>query len=294
MPKLAFIGLGSMGKPMASQLLAAGYSVTVHNRSQGKADGLAGEVRVAGSPAEAAAGADIVMTMVADDAASEAVTLGPQGLLAALGEKSIHVSMSTISVALSRRLAEAHAKARRGYIAAPVFGRPDVAAAGNLRIVAAGPAELVDRCRPVLQNIGQQVTYLGEPAERANVFKLAGNFTIAAMLESLGEAMALVRKAGIPPAQFLEVINGGLFKSPVYENYGGMIVGERYEPAGFRLRLGLKDAGLVLAAAADAEVPMPVASVVHGNLLSGVARGKGDMDWSVLARVIAENAGLKS
>lgn len=292
MPNIAFIGLGSMGKPMCSNLLAAGWPVAVFNRTASKAQGLAGNLRVAQSPADAAKGAEMVITMLADDAAVEEVTLGPQGFLPVLAEGAVHISMSTISLATVRRLAAAHASAGRGYLAAPVFGRPDAAAAGKLNVVTAGPKDLLERCRPVLEKIGQPPFHVGDSPEMANVVKLAGNFTIAAVLEALGEAMTLVRKCGVPPAQFLEILNGALFKSPIYQNYGGLIAEEKFEPAGFKMRLGLKDLGLVLAAAAEKQVPMPGAGVVYTHLLSGVARGMGDRDWSGVAGVIAENAGM--
>jgi 3-hydroxyisobutyrate dehydrogenase-like beta-hydroxyacid dehydrogenase len=200
--------------------------------------------------------------------------------------------MSTISVALSKRLAEAHAAAGQAYIAAPVFGRPDVAAAAELWVVAAGPAEPLERCRSVFDAISQGLWLVGEEPWTANVVKLAGNFAIAAMLEALGEAFALVRKSGAEVHQFLQIINSALFKSPLYETYGSMIADERYEPAGFKLALGLKDVRLALAAADAAATPMPLASLIRDHLLSAIAHGQGDMDWAGLAQVIAENAGL--
>ena len=178
-------------------------------------------------------------------------------------------------------------------MAAPVFGRPEAAEAKRLLVVAAGPAEAVERCRPLLEAIGRKLFVIGTDAPAAHALKLAGNFLIASMLETLSEAFALVRKSGVDPAQFLEIANGSLFQSPVYEHYGKLIVEERFEPAGFRMRLGLKDVGLILRAAEAAAVPLPMASLIRDQMLSAIARGQGDLDWASLARVAAENAGLK-
>lgn len=289
--KLGFIGLGAMGQPMARNLLRAGHEVTVWNRSRERAEALAGQgARVAGSPAEAAAGAEVLITMLADDRAVEEVVCGEA--LGALGPGAVHVAMSTISVALSRRLAQEHAAAGQQYVAAPVFGRPDAAAAAQLWIVAAGPAEALERCRPIFAALGQGTFELGADAPVAHLVKLAGNFLIISMVEALGEAFALVRKGGLEPGAFLETMNRALFKSPLYERYGRLIVEEQYEPAGFKLRLGLKDVRLALQAAEELAVPMPLASVVRDHLLTAVARGQGEIDWSGLARVVAEQAGL--
>jgi 3-hydroxyisobutyrate dehydrogenase-like beta-hydroxyacid dehydrogenase len=205
----------------------------------------------------------------------------------------VHVSLSTISADLSARLTAAHREAGQHFVAAPVFGRPDVAGAGTLVIVAAGDDAAVAQARPLLEAMGQKVFVVGAEPVKATIVKLGGNFLIASMLESLGEAFALLRKSGVDPAQFLEIVNGHLFRSPVYENYGTLMAKQRFTPPGFRLRLGLKDVRLVLAAAEQAAAPMPIASLVRDHLLSGIARGKGDLDWSALALVIAENAGLE-
>lgn len=292
MPKIAFIGLGNMGKPMACTLLDAGWPVAVYNRTANKADGLEGKLRVAQSPADAVAGAEVVITMLADDDAVDAVVHGPHGFLSVMPENAIHICTSTISVAASRRLATEHAAARRAYVAAPVFGRPEAAAAAKLWVVAGGPTPTVVACQPVFECFAQGAFHVGEAAETANLVKVAGNFAIASVLETLGETMALVRKAGIPPGRFLEIINSALFQSPLYANYGTLIADELYEPAGFKMRLGLKDVRLAQAAAEESNVPMPLAGVIHDHLLSGVARGLGDRDWSALAAIIAANAGL--
>ena len=294
--KTTFIGLGGMGLPMARNLLQAGHTLTVYNRTRARAQQLEPlHAAIACSPAAAAAGADVLITMVGDDAALEAVMLGDGGgggALAALPRGAIHLSMSTVSPALTRRLAERHRAAGQTLVAAPVFGRPDAAEARKLWIVAAGPAEAVARCRPLLDAMGQGVIPAGDDPARASVIKIAGNFLLAAAIEAMGEAFALARKHGVPPAELLEVVNGRLFRSPIYENYGNLIAAERYEPAGFRLTYGLKDVRLALAAADEATVPLPLAGLMRDRYVSAVARGWGDNDWAALARVAAADAGL--
>ena len=202
--------------------------------------------------------------------------------------------MSTISVALSRRLTEVHAARGQHHVAAPVFGRPEAAAAAKLTIVTAGPAEAIERCRPLFDAMGQAVEVLGDDPPAANVLKIGGNFLLVAAIEAMGEAFALARKHGIDPARFIEIVNGRLLRSPVYENYARIIVEERYEPAGFKLRHGLKDARLALAAGDEVEVALPIAGLVRDHYLSAVAWGWGDIDWAALARVSAVDAGLES
>jgi 3-hydroxyisobutyrate dehydrogenase-like beta-hydroxyacid dehydrogenase len=289
--KVGFIGLGDMGLAMADNLRRAGHELSVYNRTRRRADALSA-VRVAASPREAADGAEVLITMLADDAAVEQVLLGDDGAVHGLARGAVHASMSTIGHALSRRLAAEHASRGQRYVAAPVFGRPDAARAAKLWIVAAGPAEAVDRCRPLFEAMGQGLEVVGEDPVRATVVKLAGNFLLVAAIEALGEAYALVRKHGIEPARFLEIVNGRLLRSPVYENYGKIIAEERFDPPGFRLRHGLKDARLALAAGEDVEVPLPIASLVRDHYLTAMARGWGDVDWAALAKVSATAAGL--
>lgn len=291
--KVGFIGLGSMGLPLARHALQAGHSVTVYNRTRARSDALRPlKPTVADTPAAAAWGAEVLITMVADDAALEAVTLGETGAITALPRGSVHVSMSTISPMLSRFLEERHRTAGQVYVAAPVFGRPEAAEAGKLWIVAAGPRDAIARCRPLLDVLGQGVILAGDEPGRANVIKLAGNFLLAAAIEAMGEAFALARKYDIAPADLLQVVNGHLFRSPIYENYGKLIAEERYEPAGFKLRYGLKDVRLALATAEEVAVPLPLASLMRDRYLSAVARGWGEIDWAGLARVAAADAGL--
>jgi 3-hydroxyisobutyrate dehydrogenase-like beta-hydroxyacid dehydrogenase len=293
MAKVGFIGLGNMGIGMAGNIAGAGWPLAVWNRSPGKAASLTGSnVVTADTPAAATKGAEFVVTMVADDAALESVTSGPEGLLSALAPGAIHISMSTVSVPCTRALAVRHENAERSFLAAPVFGRPESAAAAKLWICAGGPAALVERCRPLLELMGQGIIHFGEAPEQASVVKLAGNFLIGSMLESLCEAFTLLRKHGLDPRPFHELIARNLFRSPVYENYGGIALGGRFEPAAFKLSLGLKDIALALQAAQESRTPMPVLSAVHGNLLSAVARGFGELDLAALIRVVGENAGL--
>ena len=287
--KIGFIGLGGMGRPMARNLLKAGQELVVYNRTRSRSQEMAKlGARISETPGIAA---DVVLTMLADDAAVEAVVF--DDLLNALPKGAVHVSMSTISVDLSQRMAEAHAGKGQQYVSAPVFGRPDAAEAAKLFIVAAGPAEAVRRCQPVFDILGQRTFLLGEDPSLANVVKLGGNFLTASTLEAFGEAFALVRKHGVDAHKFLEIMTGTFFNAPYQKMYGAMIAEERYEPAGFRMPLGLKDVRLVLAAAENARVPMPVASVVRDQYLGALARGWEDSDWAAIARLAADNAGLK-
>jgi len=292
--KIAFIGLGNMGSHMARNLLRAGHEVTVWNRTLSKADELRSEgAKVAGSAGEAAKAAEAVITMLADDHAVESAVLHPGGLIESLPQNAAHISMSTISVALSRKLAEEHAKRGQKYFAAPVFGRPEAAEAGKLFVVAAGDKETVGRYKPLLEVLGQSVFFMGDKPEMANVVKLSGNFLIASVIESLGEAIALARKYGIDPHQYVEFLTNSLFAAPVYKTYGNLIAQEKYQPAGFKIRLGLKDMRLALAAAEAVDAPLPFASGIRDHMLTAIARGMEDMDWSATAKLAAENAGLK-
>jgi 3-hydroxyisobutyrate dehydrogenase-like beta-hydroxyacid dehydrogenase len=249
---------------------------------------------VAETPREAAAGAEVVFTMLADDRGVEDVVFGDHGLLAGLPAGAAHVSSSTISVVLSKRLAAAHAAAGQRYVAAPVFGRPDAAAARQLWVLAAGPADAVTRCQPLFDAIGRGTSHLGEEATAANVVKLAGNFLIMSMIEALGEAFAFTQKGGVPAPVFLDVFENVMARSPIFGRYAALIAKEAYEPPGFKLHLGLKDVRLVLDAAGAVEVPMPLASLVRDNMLSALAQGKGELDWSALAQLAQERAGLPS
>jgi 3-hydroxyisobutyrate dehydrogenase-like beta-hydroxyacid dehydrogenase len=288
--KLAFIGAGNMGSPMARNLLRAEHQVTVYNRTRAHAEPLRQEgAALADSPADAAKEADAVVTMLADD---QAVEQAVRSFIETLAPGALHIGMSTISVACSRRLAEQHTARGQVYVAAPVFGRPVAAAAAKLWIVAAGPTESVARCQPVFEALGRGTSVAGTDPWLANAVKLSGNFLIAAALESLGEAFALVRKSGVDAGQFLEIVNTALFDSALYAGYGAAIAKEQFEPAGFKLRLGFKDLRLMQEAAEAAAVPMPLAGVLRDRFLAAMARGEGDLDWAALARITAVQAAL--
>jgi len=292
--KLGFVGLGSMGVAMAELLLAQGHQLFVYNRTHQKAQPLheAG-ARLCATPGETAREAEAVISMLADDTAVEAVTFGESGILAELRPSALHISCSTISVALSDRLATAHAQAARGYVAAPVFGRPEAAVAKKLWLLAAGKSADVERALPVLQALGRGVSRLGETASVANLVKLTGNVFIASMIESLGEAFALTRKAGVPPELFLDLFKNVFGQgSPILENYARQVAKGNYGHAGFKAKLGLKDLRLALSAADQLEVPLPTASLIRDQLLSAVATGQGELDWSVIAQIAAKRAGL--
>lgn len=289
--KIAFIGLGNMGSPMASNLIKAGHTLHVYNRTRSRAEEIKG-AKVAATPAEATADAEVAITMLADDHALESVLFAKGRVLDSLPANAIHISMSTISVALSRRMAAAHTERKQHYISAPVFGRPEAAAATKLFVVAAGPAAQVERCRPIFEAVGQKTFVVGEDAAGANVIKLAGNFLITCVIESLAESFALVRKSKLDANQFLEILTSTLFNAPIYKTYGGIIVDDKFSPPGFKVPLGMKDNRLLLAAAEEASVPMPVASLVRDRFIAAMAQGMSELDWASIARIAANDAGL--
>jgi len=288
---IGVIGLGQMGIGIARNIARAGHRLTVWNRDATKAEALVAEgATSAASPAEAAQG-DIVVTMLANDAAVEAVTFGEAGILAARS-RAIHVSMSTIAPTLVAQLDSAHRDAGMRFLSAPVFGRPDVAAAGALNIVAAGDASLIAACAPLFDAVGQRVFPVGERPEQANIVKLAGNFMILAAVESFAEAMALGEKNGVAPATFVEVMTETLFGGRSHRVYGEILAEQRFRPAGFAAPLGLKDMNLVSGLANDSRVPMPLLGVIRDHLLSAMAREGEDLDWSALALAVRADAGL--
>jgi 3-hydroxyisobutyrate dehydrogenase-like beta-hydroxyacid dehydrogenase len=289
--KIGFIGLGNMGSAIAANLLAAGHSLVVWNRSPGPAEALAEKgAQIARSPEDAMDG-EVLFSMLASDSAIQAIGLD-DALLAHARPGLIHVNLATISVDFARRLAKAHANKGLDYVAAPVFGRPDVAAAGKLTIVAAGADIAVEKIRPLLGCIGGRVEVVGPAPEQANLFKIAGNFMLAAALETMGEAFALVRKGGIDAHVFQDVLSNSLFACPVYRGYGNAMVDAKFEPAGFSLTLGLKDVTLALDAGRDLFVPLPIANVVHDHFVEGVVGGLADKDWAVIGELLARKAGV--
>jgi 3-hydroxyisobutyrate dehydrogenase-like beta-hydroxyacid dehydrogenase len=288
------IGLGRMGTGIAKSLLRSGHRLTVFNRTRERAESLRADgANIANSVAEACQ-SGVVLTMVADDAALEVLVFEKDGILASLRAGGLHVSLSTISVALSDHLAAAHAKAGQQFVAAPVFGRPEAAESANLAVVAAGPSASVQRCKPLFESMGPELLVVGERPSMANVVKLSGNFLIATVLESLAESLTFARKSGVDPGTLLDFLTTTMFTAPVYKSYGELIVQGKHEPAGFALPLGLKDVRMVLQAAESVSVSMPIASVLRDRFITALARGNQDKDWSVIGRVAAEDAGLPS
>jgi 3-hydroxyisobutyrate dehydrogenase-like beta-hydroxyacid dehydrogenase len=291
--QVGFIGLGQMGSGIAGNLIEAGHKVTVYNRTRAKAEPLAARgATIADEPGDACKG-DVVFTMLADDHAVEDAAFGEGGIVASLAKGGTHVSSSTISVALSKRLGEAHGAAGQHYVAAPVFGRPDAAAAGKLFVVVAGAPEALKNVAPLLEAIGQKTFTVAGTPETANLVKLSGNFLIAAVIESLGEAMALVGKGGVDKHQYIEILTSTLFGAPVYKTYGGLLADAKFEPAGFAAPLGLKDVRLTLAAAEDLRVPLPLASLLRDRFLTLLAHGGDKLDWSAIGELAAKDAGVE-
>jgi len=292
--KVGFIGLGNMGSGMAANLVKAGHDVTAYNRTPSRVQPLVARGAHAASQVADACHGEVVITMLADDNAVEGVVFGEKGVLASLSNGAIHISMSTISVALSEKLEAAHTKAGQRYVSAPVFGRPQAAAEAKLFIAAAGPSDTIRKCMPLFEAMGQKIFVLGEKAPSANLVKLSGNFLIASVIESLGEALALVGKAGIDRHQYIDLLTSSLFAAPIYKTYGGLLADGKFTPAGFVAPLGLKDVRLTLAAAENLRVPMPVASLLRDRLLRLIATGGAELDWSALGSLAAKDAGLQN
>ncbi len=291
--KIGFIGLGRMGQGIANRVLGGGHNLVVYNRSPAKTASLGkAGAEIATSIAGACEGREVVITMLADDAALDEVALANGGLRDSLPAGAIHLAMGTHGLGAIRLVAAAHAEAKQALVAAPVLGRPDIAAAGQLGIVAAGAAEAVRRCEPLFQVIGRHTFDAGSDPAGATAIKLANNFMIACALESMAEAFSLVRKFGVAPAVLHDVLSNGSFSAPIFKIYGQIMVDEAYDKAGFTTQLALKDANLVLAAADTARVPLPSANVVRDRLLSAIAHGDGEKDWAVLAREQARASGL--
>ena len=289
--KIGFIGLGKMGKAIAGLLLSSGHKVSVWNRSPEAVQELVAKgAEAAVKPADLAK-ADILLSILANDAATRSVFVD-QGVLEAAHPGLIHINLATVSVALAKEFAELHRQRKVGYIAAPVFGRPDAAAAGKLNVVVAGDPAVIAKAQPVLDAIGQKVWPVGDHPESANVVKIAGNFMIASAIETMGEAVALCRSHDVEAAAFLDVLTNTLFAAPAYKLYGGMIAAEKYKPAGFAAPLALKDVRLLLSAADTNNVPMPFANVLRDSLMELIATGGGDNDWVAMAQVAARRAGL--
>jgi len=289
--KLGFIGLGRMGAAMAANLVKAGHDVSVFNRSPGKGSSLVKLGAHEAADVAGVCGGDAVITMLADDDAASDIALGSGGLIDSLPKGAIHLSMSTISVTLSKRLAQAHAKAGQRYVAAPVFGRPDAAATAKLFIVAAGDAATVDVCQPLFRAMGQKTFPIGTEPSAANLVKLSGNFLMASAIEALGEAVALIGKAGIDRRAYIELLTSSIFNVPAYKTYGALIAQGKFEPAAFAAPLGYKDIRLALSAAESLRVPMPLASLLHDRFLRLFAQGGDQLDWAAIGGLATQDAG---
>lgn len=291
---IGFIGLGNMGLPIATNLVKAGYKLRVYNRTAEKAQPLIAQgAELGNNPSDVVEPGGIVVTMLANDKALEEVVLGENGILNKLGTGGIHLSMSTISPTTAEKIAKEHEQRGSDYVTACVFGRPDAAAAAKLWVCTSGNSAAKQRVRPLLDVVGQGVYDFGEKVTAANVVKIAGNFLIVSAIEAIAEALTLAEKNGIDRTQVVEMFGQTLFACPVYQNYGRIIAQQQYEPAGFKLSLGLKDVTLALQTAKESQMPMPFASLVHDRLLAAVAKGRGDIDWTGLALGMSEDAGLK-
>ena len=278
--QIGFIGLGQMGKPMVERLKGAGHGVKVYNRTRSSPE-------IVERPDQVLQ-ADVVITMLADDAAVDAVWL-QSGLAARLPKGAVHLNMATVSMAIARQLAAIHGNS---YVSAPVFGRPPVAAKGELDIIAAGPAAALEKCQPLFKVLGKQTFVVGAEPEKANAVKIARNFLLATVIESLGEAFALVRKCGVAPADFLNILSSTSLGSPAYRNYGKMIVDQAWTPAQFAMPLGVKDVELALSTARDAGMNLPSGEMIRRHLLEAIEAGRAEQDWAALAGKLAADAGL--
>jgi 3-hydroxyisobutyrate dehydrogenase-like beta-hydroxyacid dehydrogenase len=290
--KVGFIGVGHMGAGMAANLLNAGHEVTVYNRTRAKVEALATQgAEVAATIADACRG-EAVFTMLANDDVVEAVALGKDGILENLSAGAIHISSSTISVGLAERLAAAHAEVRQGFVAAPVFGRPDLAAAAKLYVLAAGEQAAVQMAVPLFAAIGQRTFVVSEAPEAAYLVKLSGNFLIGSVIEALGEAMAFVEKGGLDAHQYVEILTSTLFDAPIYKTYGTLLADRKFEPAGFAAPLAQKDIRLVLAAAEKLRVPLPIASLLRDRFLTLLAHGGDRLDFAAIGTLAGKDAGV--
>ena len=289
--KVGFIGLGQMGRGMAMRLIERGHELVVWNRTRGAAEALEPlGAKVASEPAATLRGVDVVITMLADDEAIESVWIVPE-LVGKVGASTAHLNMASVSLRMAERLMKLHADSGTPYVSAPVFGRPQAAANGQLDIVAAGPRDAIARCTPLFEALGKQWFDLGAIAIHANIVKIARNYLLGTIIESLGEAFALVAKSGVEPSTFLEIITTTSLSAPAYKNYGRWIIDPPSNPT-FPLKLGLKDIEVALQAGAETGVPMPMATVIREQHLAAIASGYGERDWAGLGNYIARTAGL--
>lgn len=287
--RVGFVGLGQMGRGMAARLIDKGHELVVWNRTRAAADALARDGAIVARHAAETLQADIVITMLADDAAIEAVWLA-ENLIEKIPGDTIHLNMASVSLSLAERLTELHESRGTAYVSAPVFGRPHAARSGELDIVAAGAREVLARCVPLFEVLGKQWFDIGPRPPHANIVKIARNFLLGAIIEGLGEAFALVAKSGVAPGQFLEIITSTSMNAPAYKNYGGLMVTPPHDPT-FTLRLGMKDVDLALQAGSDTGVPMAMAALIREQHMAAIAQGYGDRDWAALGNYIMDAAG---
>jgi 3-hydroxyisobutyrate dehydrogenase-like beta-hydroxyacid dehydrogenase len=290
--KIGFCGVGQMGRGMAGRLLDSGYALRVWNRSPAAAETLAGRGATIVEHPEELLESDVVITMLADDAAIEAVWIS-SGLVRQVGASTIHLNMTSASLRMARRLADLHRAAGAEYVSAPVFGRPEAAASGALDIVAAGAEAALARCTPLFSVLGRRWFNVGPEPHCANIVKIARNFLLGTIIESLGEAFALVDKSGVAPAKFLDIITSTSMNAPAYKNYGRFILDEPVQPT-FPLRLGLKDVELAVEAGHDSGLSLPLAALLRTQHLAAIERGYGEREWASLAHFIAESSGSKT
>lgn len=292
--RTGFIGTGRMGSGMAGRILHGGFDLTILHRRPGQAHPLQQEGAVVTDSIAAVSGnSDVIITMLPSDEALEDVVYSSGGLLESMQKDTVHMAMGTHGIAMTRRLMASHSKAGQIFVVSAVLGRPDLAAAGKLSIIPAGPVPTLQKLRPLLETMGSQIFDAGDDPQSATALKVAHNFVLGCAIEVMGEGFALVRKFGIEPALFLDVLTKGLFSAPAYQVYGRIIAEQAYDEVGASVKIGLKDANLALAAAEIAGMPLPSANVFRDRLLGAIAHGEGDLDWAVVARDQARASGLE-
>jgi len=292
--KIAFLGLGRMGQGMAHLLVNAGYDLNVFDLYPEQATSLVeAGANLCSSVSEASEGRDLCISMLPSDNALDGLVTASGGLLESMQQGMVHVVMGTHGIEVVRKLTKLHAEAKQVFIAAHVLGRPDLAATGQLTIVPAGPSEIVASLQPVFDVLGKQTLVAGTDPQSASAVKIANNFVLGCAIETIGEAMSLVRKLGVEPEMFQKVLTEGLFSAPAYKVYGQMIVDQAYDSMGATATIGLKDMNLALQAAESAEMPLPSASIMRDRLLGAIAHGDGALDWAVVAKEQARASGLE-
>ena len=291
--KIGFIGLGRMGQGMANRILEAGHELTVFDKIESSLTkiGKSG-AKIAKSLEELTQDREVVISMLPHDKALEELVLNQNGLNNLLKEGSIHMPMGTHGVEIIQRINNAHNKSKQILVAGHVLGRPDMAATGQLTLVPAGPNSAIKKLKPIFDILGKKIFVAGDKPEAATAVKIANNFVLGSAIEVIGESMSLVRKYGVDPNLFHEVLTEGLFGCPAYEVYGKIIVEEDYDNVGASVQIGIKDANLALQAAESVGVPLPSCNVMRDRLLESVSNGDGEKDWAVMARAQAKASGL--